>query len=228
MRRREFTRGVLILSAAGVCANGVQAAAALSEFDAAAGVRAALQRGALAAVGLLGRQDGFLGNPQVRIPLPDWLERASPYLRMAGQGARLDELVTAMNRAAESAVPEAMPLLEQAVKQMTLSDARAIVQGGDTSVTDFFASKTREPLTQRFLPAVGRATQRVSAAQQYNELAAQAQGFGLVRQQDASVESYVTSRALDGLFHVIGEEERKIRRDPVATGSALLRRVFGG
>ena len=202
-------------------------AATLSERDAASGVRAALERGAVAAVELLGRPDGFLGNPQVRIGLPGALEDAVKLLRLTGQGARVDELVTAMNRAAEAAVPMAKPLLVGAVKSMSVQDALGIVRGGDTSVTDFFAGKTRAPLTARFLPIVTRQTERVALAEKYNAVAGQASGLGLVRREDANLQQYVTRKALDGLYFVIGEEEKKIRRDPAGSGSAILKKVFG-
>lgn len=201
-------------------------AAALSETDAAAGVRAALERGAVAAVGLLGRQDGFLGNPKVRIPLPGALDDAAGMLRAAGQGKRVDELVTAMNRAAEAAVPEARTLLVSAARSISVEDALQIVRGGDTSVTEFFARKTREPLGVKFLPIVTRATEKVKLADRYNAVAGKAMRFGLVRQEDANVQQYVTAKALDGLYLMIGEEEKKIRADPVGTGSAILRKVF--
>ena len=133
-----------------------------------------------------------------------------------------------MNRAAESAVPQAAPLLRNAVKSMSVDDALRIVRGGDTAVTDFFAGKTREPLSVQFLPIVTRATERASLASKYNAVAGKVSGMGLVKREDANLEHYVTGKALDGLYTMIGEEERKIRRDPVGTGSALLRKVFGG
>jgi hypothetical protein len=203
-------------------------AADFTHAEATAGLKTALQRGAVAAVDLLGRQDGFLGNPQVRIPLPGALEDAASLLRMLGQSRKVDELVTAMNRAAEAAVPQAKSLLVDAVKSMSVDDALDVLRGGDTSVTEFFARKTREPLGERFLPVVTRATEKVSLASKYNAVAGQAAGLGLVRSEDASVQHYVTRKALDGLYFMIGEEEKKIRRDPVGTGSAILRKVFGG
>lgn len=204
-----------------------QPLASLSAADAAAGVRAALERGAAVAVDLLGRPDGFLGNPKVRIPLPGFLEDAAPLLRNLGQGRRVDELVTAMNRAAELAVPQGRDILLNAVRTMTLTDARNILTGGDTAVTDFFAGRTRAPLTERFLPLVRQATERVALAQKYNDLAGRASRLGLLPPQDADLPQYVTGKTLDGLYLVIGEEERKIRRDPVGTGSQILQKVFG-
>ena len=200
----------------------------LSEGDANAGIRAALERGANSAVSLLGRPDGFLGNPLVKIELPGYLRDAAKLLKATGQGRKLDELVTAMNRAAEAAVPAAKPLLVKAVKDMSVEDGLKILRGGDDSVTQFFAVKTREPLGQQFLPIVTKATEKVSLADKYNAVAKKASGFGLVRGDDANIQQYVTARALDGLYRIIGEEEKKIRRDPVGTGSAILKKVFGG
>ena len=200
----------------------------LSEGDANAGIRAALERGANSAVALLGRPDGFLGNPLVRIELPGYLKDGAKLLKATGQGAKLDELVTAMNRAAEAAVPAAKPLLLKAVKDMSVEDGLKILRGGDDSATQFFAGKTREPLGQQFLPIVTKATERVSLADKYNAVARKAAGFGLVKGDEANIQQYVTARALDGLYRLIGEEEKKIRRDPVGTGSALLKKVFGG
>jgi len=204
-----------------------RAAAGLSELDAAAGIREALVRGAESAVGLLGRKDGFMGNPRVKIPLPGFLKDVAKLLKATGQGTSVDELVTAMNRAAEAAVPEAKSLLLSAVKNMSVEDGRQILSGGDRSVSDFFAKKTREPLGAKFLPIVTRATQKVSLADKYNAVAGQAADLGLLDKKDADIQKYVTGKALDGLYLMIGEEERKIRKDPVGTGSAILKNVFG-
>lgn len=199
----------------------------LTEGDANAGIRAALERGATAAVALLGRNNGFLGNPLVKIELPGYLKDAGKLLKATGQGARLDELVTAMNRAAEAAVPAAKPLLVKAVKDMSVEDGLKILRGGNDSVTNFFADKTRDPLRAQFLPIVTQATEKVALADKYNAVAKKASGLGLVRGDDANIQQYVTGKALDGLFRIIGEEEKKIRQDPVGTGSAILRKVFG-
>jgi hypothetical protein len=224
MQRRRFTSA--LASIAGLSTLSAPARA-VSDADASIGIRTALERGAVAAVGLLGRADGFLGNPKVRIPLPGFLEDAAPLLKAAGQQRRVDELVTAMNRAAEAAVPEAKTLLVNAVKSMSVSDAQQILTGGDDAATQFFARRTREPLGTKFLPIVTRATKKVALAEKYNALAGKVAALGLLKRQDANLESYVTGKTLDGLYLMIGEEERKIRRDPVGTGSAVLKRVFG-
>jgi hypothetical protein len=132
-----------------------------------------------------------------------------------------------MNRAAEQAVPQARQLLVSAVKSMTVNDAKGILAGGDDSVTRFFESRTRAPLTERFLPIVTKQVSRPGLAQRYNALAGQGARLGLLKERDASVERYVTTRSLDGLFLMIGEEERAIRRDPVKAGSKVIERVFG-
>ena len=151
MKRREFTAALSLPTLPTLAFLPDTAHAGLSEGDAASGVRVALERGALAAVSLLGKTDGFLGNPQVRIPLPGFLQDASKVLRATGQGRKLDELVTAMNRAAEAAVPMAKPLFVSTVKAMSVQDALKVVRGGATSVTDYFAGKTRTPLAEKFL-----------------------------------------------------------------------------
>lgn len=231
MQRRKFNQ-------AGVSALGLAIASAynhayalslgdLSNADATAGLKTALERGALSAVGLLGKTDGFLGNPKVRIPLPGFLHDASKLLTKLGQGKKVDGLINAMNRGAEQAVPFAKDLLNAAVKGMTVTDAKNILSGGDTSVTQFFADKTRAPLSGKFLPVVTRETGKVQLAQRYNDVASKASSLGLVKKEDANIQQYVTGKALDGLYLMIGEEERKIRKDPVGTGSAILKKVFG-
>ncbi|HRA79327.1 MAG TPA: DUF4197 domain-containing protein [Burkholderiaceae bacterium] len=200
---------------------------AISNADATSALRATLERGAGQAVAQLGKAGGFLDNPKVRIPLPGGLKQAESLLRAMGRGRELDELVTTMNRAAEQAVPQAKQLLVAAVKSMTVADAKGILGGGDDSVTQFFKSRTQAPLTERFLPIVTQQVSRLGLAKRYNALAGQASKLGLMKERDASVERYVTTRALDGLYLMIAEEERAIRQDPVKAGSRVIERVFG-
>lgn len=225
MKRRKFTS--VLVSSTVLWALALDARAELSELDAASGIRAALERGAVSAVGLLGKADGFMGNPLVRIPLPGFLNEAAKLLKVIGQQQRVDELVTAMNRAAEAAVPEAKTLLVSAVKSMSVDDAKRILSGGDNSVTQFFADKTRVPLGVKFLPIVTKATDKVALADKYNAVAGKASGMGLLKKEDANIQQYVTGKTLDGLYLMIGEEEKKIRQDPIGTGSAILKKVFG-
>jgi hypothetical protein len=199
----------------------------LSDKDAVAGLKAALTKGAGEAVGKLGKADGFLGNPQVKIPLPDSLQKVDALLRRFGQGKSADELVVAMNRAAEAAVPEAKALLVDAVKNMSVQDAKGILSGGDTSATEYFRGKTSQPLAAKFLPIVQKATLRVKLAQKYDQFAGKAQRFGLIGENQANIEKYVTQKTLDGLFLMMAEEEKAIRADPVGQGSRLLAKVFG-
>ena len=228
MQRRAFNSGLFSCGALWALSAAPAAfAAGLSQGDAALGVRTALERGAAAAVSLLGRTGGFLDNPKVRIPLPGFLDEVAKLAKFTGQQKRVDELVVAMNRAAEAAVPQAKALLLNAVKTMSVQDGRKILTGGDNSVTEFFADRTRAPLTTKFLPIVSKETGRVALAEKYNALAGRIASTGLVKQEDADLEHYVTGKALDGLYLVIGEEERKIRQDPVGTGSAILSKVFG-
>src|SRR5689334_11418745 len=214
MRRRTITKG--LMSWSGLCALSAWPAAhaqGISEGDAVLGMRAALERGAASAVALLGRSGGFLDNPKVRIPLPGFLNELAKLAKFTGQQEKVDELVTAMNRAAEAAVPQAKGLLTSAIKSMSVQDARRILTGGDNSVTEFFAGKTRAPLTVKFLPIVTKATEKVALAEKYNALAGQVASTGLVKKEDANLQQYVTGKALDGLYLMIGEEERKIRQD---------------
>lgn len=199
----------------------------LSDKEANQGLKTALEKSALAAVGLLGKTDGFLGNEKVRIPLPGYLEDAAKWLKKLGQGKRVDELVTSMNRAAEAAVPLAKDALVGAVKSMNFNDAKNILSGGENAMTNFFAEKTRTPLFGKFLPVVTQATERVGAAAQYNQLAGKAAGLGLIKKEDASIQDYITHKTLDGLYLMIGEQEKNIRQDPIGTGSAVLKKVFG-
>ena len=199
----------------------------LSNTDATKGLKEALEKGALSAIAILGSENGFLGNDRVRINLPGALNDAANLLRRFGQGGRVDELITAMNRGAEAAVPQAKSLLNNAVQTMSVNDAKGILSGGDTAVTDFFASKTRPALAVTFLPVVTRATEKVGLAEKYNEFAGKASDMGLMKKEDANIQQYVTKKTLDGLFLMISEEERKIRQNPVGYGSAILTKVFG-
>lgn len=199
----------------------------LSNQEASSGLKAALDKGATVAVSKLGVENGFLNNDKVKIGLPGILEQARPLLQMTGQGQKLDDLVVSMNRAAEAAVPLAKPLLLNAVKSMSVTDAKNILTGGDTSVTDFFRKKTAPPLSQKFLPIVKNVTDRSGLSAKYNATMGQVSKMGVVPQEQATVEGYVTQRALDGLFLMIGDEEKAIRADPLGSGSAIIGKVFG-
>lgn len=221
---KEMLRSVLGKPVEQPPASGVDA---LSNADINAGLKEALARGADAAVAQLGQKDGFFGNAALRIPLPPSLQKAEKAMHMFGMGKQADDLVLSMNRAAEAAVPEARTLLVDAVRAMTLEDAKGILTGGQTSATDFFRRKTEATLTERFGPIVKATTDRIGLAQQYNQYAGMAAQFNLIDKQQASVERYVTQQALDRLYTVIGEKEAAIRANPMQAGSALLKKVFG-
>ena len=230
MNRRRFSFDLLALAGLLSGAPASAWASTLSDItnaQASQGLKLALEKGAVVAVQTLGRPNGFMGNDKVRIPLPGYLQDAEKLLRTLGQGARLDELRLAMNQAAEAAVPLARDMLVGAVKSMNVQDAKKILSGGSTSVTDFFSEKTRQPLGLKFLPLVTKTTARVNLAEKYNQIAGKAAGMGLIKGDQVSVEQYVTAKTLDGLYHMIAEEEKKIRQDPLGTGSALLQKVFG-
>lgn len=199
----------------------------LSNRDAVAGLKAALNKGAGSAVAKLGQADGFLGNDRVKIPLPDSLQKLDGTLRRFGMEKYSDELVVTMNRAAEAAVPEAKALLITAVKNMSVQDAKGILTGGDTSATDYFRAKTSKPLAEKFLPIVQRATARVGLVQKYDDFAGKASRLGLVDEGQTNLENYVTQKAMDGLFLMIADEEKAIRANPLEQGSKLLGKVFG-
>jgi hypothetical protein len=215
---------LVVLAIGGPAAAGIED---ITNAEALRGLRQALTDGSLAAVAKLGVHDGFFANPKVKIPLPPSLQRVERGLRTFGMKREADELVLAMNRAAEAAVPEAKQLLTDAVKKMSVQDAKAILTGGGTAATDYFKRTTRPQLTQRFLPIVKSATDRVGLARQYNSLAGQAAALGLVKEEDANIERYVTQKALDGLYYVIGEQEKAFRQDPLGASSAIVRKVFG-
>ena len=237
--RREALADVVrfvLLSAACIASPGHHAwaqsgfsIADLSQKDADSGVKAALERGAQIAVELLGKENGFWGNDKVRIPLPDWIQKAEMAIKFMGRGKDVEALKLGVNRAAESAVPQAKTLLVSAAKSMSMEDAKSILTGGENSVTRFFQDKTQMPLNEKFLPIVTTVTSRIGLATQYNALAEQVQktGFVKLKPEQAKVETHVTAKALDGLYYMIGEEEKKIRSDPVGTGSDILKKVFG-
>jgi hypothetical protein len=199
----------------------------ISNAEAVRGLKQALNDGSAAAIARLGVENGYFANPNVKIPLPPSLQRVERGLRAFGMRRQTDELVLTMNRAAEAAVPEAKQLLVDAVKTMSVQNAKCILGGGDTAATEYFRRSTRSQLVQRFLPIVKQATDRVGLAQQYNALAGQGVALGLVKEDQASIESYVTQKALDGLYFMIGEQEKAFRQDPVGATSDIVRKVFG-
>ena len=212
------------LGAAFAAAAGVDA---LSSRDAAGGLRAALSKGIDVAVAQLGTNNGFLNDPRVAIPLPLALEKADRALSRFGMGGQADELKATMNHAAEQAVAQAKPVFKQALQHMTLSDAKAILTGGDDAGTQYFRRATSAQLTEKFKPIVAAETAKLGLIAKYNEYAGKAAQLGLLSSEDANLNDYVTAKALDGLFSRIAEEEHEIRKNPLGQASSLIKKVFG-
>lgn len=223
-------RRMLLLALAGfVALAGHLAEAALPSGDEAVhGLKEALTRGATAAVKKLGKPGGFLGDERVRIQLPEKVQRAEQLMRRFGAGKYADQLIATMNQAAETAVVEATPILWAAVRQMSVNDGVGIIKGKNDAATQYFRRTTDTQLSERLRPLIEAATAKVGVAQKYEKFAGKASRYGLLDAADADLDAYITRKALDGLFVMIAEEEKAIRKDPVATGSALLKKVFGG
>jgi len=199
----------------------------ISNRDAVNGLKQALTNGAQSAVAKLGKQDGFMNDSRIKIPLPPSMKRAEAVMHSIGAGKQADDLVLRMNRAAEAAVPKAKPLLIDAAKKMTVQDAKGILTGGPDSATQYFKRTTSDPLAKQFKPIVVKAMAKVKLAEKYDEIAASGAKFGLVKDEDANLEDYITRKTLDGLFVGIADEEKKIRENPTAAASSIVKKVFG-
>ncbi|PJI50984.1 MAG: hypothetical protein CTR55_01420 [Pseudomonas sp.] len=199
----------------------------LSQSDATGGLKDALTQGAQVAVKQLSQPGGFSNDPAVRIELPGKLGKAAKTMKQFGMGAQVDQLEASMNKAAEAAMPQAQVLLVDAVKKMSVTDAKGILQGGDHSATDYLNRSSREQLRAKFLPIIKQTTDQVGVAKQYNAFASQAAAFGVVDAKSANIENYVTEEALDGLFKLIAEQEKTIRQNPTAAATGLAKKVFG-
>ena len=199
----------------------------ISNQDATSGLKSALNSSTLKAVEKLAAADGFWNNPKVKIPLPGYLEDARGVMNALGMKKQAEELHLAINRAAENAVGEAKPVFINAIKSMSVQDAKGIISGGQDSGTQFFKGKTSDTLRTRFLPIVKKATERVGLAQKYNEFAGKGAKLGIIKGDQANVESFVTQKALDGLFLMMADEEKAIRADPIGKGTDIVKKVFG-
>jgi len=191
-----------------------------------AALKQALQVGTENAVKLTGKTDGYFANKAIKILMPDKLRSVEKGLRTVGYGNDVDTLVLSMNRAAERAAPEAKKIFWDAIGKMTIDDAQRILNGTPTAATDYFKDKTSASLTMTFRPVVDRAMDEVGTVKQYNELLGQARAVPFLKIDNVDLDRYVVGKALDGLFHVVGDEERKIRTDPAARVTSLLKEVF--
>jgi len=199
----------------------------LSDTKISSGLKQALQIGAEQAVKITGRPNGYFGNPDIKILMPNNLRTLEKGLRMVGYGPKVDDFVLSMNRAAESAAPAARKIFIDAITAMTFEDARRILSGGDTAATNYFKEKTTPQLTAAFRPVVEKTMSKNGVTQQYNALVSQYKAIPFAKNQDLDISHYVVGKALDGLFYELGQEERKIRKDPAAQTTNLLKEVFG-
>jgi hypothetical protein len=193
-----------------------------------AGIKEALATGTERAIASLAARDGYFGNDAVRIPMPPAIRKLADLARVAGYQAQVDSFVLSMNRAAEAAVPLASEFFGDAIRKMSLDDARAILAGGDTAATDYFRSKTYDRLFEVFKPVVARKVESVGTTLAYKEMTNRLRKLPMAGDVALDLDDYVTSKSLDGLFLKVGEEERQIRRNPAARTTDLLKRVFGG
>jgi hypothetical protein len=202
------------------------ASASLSDAKIGDGLKQALQVGTEKAVGLTGKTDGYFANAAIKILMPERLQTVERGLRAVGQGAQVDELVLSMNRAAERAAPAAKDIFWSAIGAMSFDDARRILQGPNTAATEYFKEKTTDKLASAFGPVVSSAMNEVGVARQYKQLVGAAHTLPFMSVETFDLDHYVVGKALDGLFHVVGEEEQKIRANPTARITPLLKEVF--
>ncbi len=200
---------------------------AVSDAKVTSGLKEALKVGTENAVRLTGRTDGYFRNEAIKILMPKGLRNLEQPLRAIGYGPQIDEFVLSMNRAAERAAPFAKEIFWNAITQMTFDDARKILSGGDTAATDYFKNKTSDPLAVAFRPVVEKSMNKAGVTRQYKSLVGQYEGLPFAKSIAFDLEGYVVTKAMDGLFYVVGQEERKIRKDPAARATDLLKEVFG-
>lgn len=237
MFKRRYSIIALLLMAPLACAGVVddwlkeqlkqrETPTSLDANTVAAGLREALEQGTRRAVDTLGRENGFWSHPRLRIPVPDKLQSVERGLRRFGQDKVADDFVHSLNRAAEQATPAARAIFVGAIRKMTIQDALGILKGPPDSATQYFRRQTEAPLTTAFHPIVVRATDSVGVTARYKQLVKKAEPLGLVDTHELNLDDYVTRKALDGLFQLVAEEEKRIREDPVARTTELLRTMF--
>lgn len=211
----------------GLGKKGTATTSSLGNDKIVSGLKEALEIGAKSAVALTGKTDGFNGNPAIRILMPAKLQSLEKGLRTMGLSKKVDEFELSMNRAAEKAAPEARNILVHAIQEMTLTDGKEILTGGDTAATEYFKTKTSASLTAAFKPIVEKAIEETGVTRQFQQLTGAIPANPFLKKESFDINSYVVTRSLDGLFHMLGEEERKIRTDPAARATTLLKEVFG-
>lgn len=207
--------------------HGKSGSSGLTNDKVIAGLKDALRVGTGRAVAETGKPDGFLKNQAIKILLPEKLRTAGKTLRMVGMGSQVDALEVGMNRAAEQATPQAKQIFLNAVTRMTFSDAHQILTGGDTAATDYFKNQSSAELTKAFAPIVHQAMENVGVVRQYNKLMQNPLAAPLASDKNFKLDDYVVGKTVDGLFYMLGQEEKKIRTDPAAQTTAILKEVFG-
>ena len=205
---------------------GLGSGAGLSDAKVASGLKEALKVGAANAVKLTGKTDGYFANEAIKIGMPRNLRTLETGLRAIGYGPKIDDFVLSMNRSAEAAAPAARKIFEDAILAMSFDDARKILSGSDTAATDYFKSKTTDSLTVAFRPVVTKKMSENGVTKQYNALTEQFQSIPFAKSQAFDIDRYVVSKALDGLFYELAQQEREIRKNPAARTTALLKEVF--
>src|SRR4030043_670030 len=206
---------------------GVGEPKGLSDAKIGSGLKEALKIGTENTVNLTGKMDGYFLNQAIKILMPEKLHTLEKGLRAVGYGPQIDEFVLSMNRSAEKASPFAKQIFWDAIGEMTFDDARKILSGGETSATEFFKGKTTNKLTDIFKPIVSNSMNEVGVTRQYKELVGRYENIPFVKKESFDLDHYVVSKALGGLFHMVGEEEKKIRKNPAARTTDLLKEVFG-
>jgi len=225
---------ILLLTAASVSAQfdqlfrglGIGQQSGLSDAKIGSGLKEALKIGTENTVKLTGQTDGYFMNQAIKILMPEKLQTLEKGLRLVGYGPQVDEFVLSMNRAAERAAPQAKQIFWDAIGEMTFDDARKILSGSDTAATEYFRAKTSDKLTTAFRPVVDRTMNEFNVTRQYKDLVGRYQAIPFAKSEALDIDSYVVTKSLDGLFHVLGEEERKIRTNPTARVTDLLKEVF--
>lgn len=204
-----------------------QPISSLSNDKIAAGLKEALKVSTTKAVAATGKPDGFLKNEAIKILLPDKFRNASKGLRLVGMGPQIDELEVGMNRAAEQATPQAKQIFLNALMKMSIDDARRILSDNETAATEYFRGASSEELTTAFKPIVHRSLQNVGVVRQYGQLTQNSLAAPLLQNQKFDLDSYVVGKTLDGLFYMLGQEEKQIRQNPAARTTNILKEVFG-
>ena len=205
---------------------GVGQQSTLPDVKVDAGLKQALKVATEKSVSLTGRPNGYFSNAAIKILMPEKLQTVEQGLRMVGYGPQVDQFVLSMNRAAEQAAPAAKQIFVDAITSMSFDDAKKILAGGDTAATEFFKTKTTDKLTAAFKPVVDKTMAQTGVVQQYHALIGRFDAIPFAKSQTFDIDGYVTNKALDGLFHVVGEQEKLIRTNPAARTTELLREVF--